>query len=309
MTTTIDQLVRMGLHFGHHTSKWNPKMAPYIYTKRNGTHIIDVIQTYSYLKQVATFLTKSAAQGKTFLFVGTKRQSAPLISRFALESGSFYVNQRWLGGMLTNWSTMRVSIATLSRLEVQERSGLLDRLPKRERALIKRERERLERYLGGVKGMSARPDVVVIVGQQEEMNAVQECRKLAIRNVTLLDTDCDPTLADLFVPVNDDSISSLKFVLGSLSQAIRKGQEGRDRQKLQGKGVGERVKVQHPGWEKQAKGAEAEQRRGERQVKPARSQLQSQIPKGGRGEGLQQKRGEGGVKVAGKVLPPEQTTP
>ncbi len=224
MAVTIDEMVEMGLHFGHQARKWNPKMAPYIYTKRNGVHIIDLIQTCVHIKQAVGFLTESAAQGKTFLFVGTKKQAAGLIAKAASESNSFYVNQRWLGGMLTNWSTMKLSIAKLKELETRERDGGLDRLPKKEAALCKKQKERLEKYLGGVKDMIRLPDVVVIVGQPEEMNAVRECRKLGIRSITVLDTNCDPTVADLLVPANDDSVTSLRFLLQLFSDAIAKGQ-------------------------------------------------------------------------------------
>jgi small subunit ribosomal protein S2 len=221
---TIDEMVEMGLHFGHQARKWNPKMAPYIYTKRNGVHIIDLIQTYSHIKQVSKFLTESASRGKTFLFVGTKKQAAGLVEKVARDTNSFYVNERWLGGMLTNWETMRSSIAKLNELEAQEREGNFERLPKKEAALCKKQKERLEKYLGGVKNMKLVPDIVVIVGQPEEMNAVRECKKLGLRSVTILDTNCDPTVADLFVPANDDSVTSLRFLLKGFLDAIVKGQ-------------------------------------------------------------------------------------
>jgi small subunit ribosomal protein S2 len=220
---TIDEMVEMGLHFGHQARKWNPKMAPYIYAKRNGVHIIDLIQTCFYLKETSHFLTDSAARGKTFLFVGTKRSAAALIAKVASESNSFYVNQRWLGGMLTNWQTMKLSIAKLNSLESMEESGELDKLPKKEAAVYRKQKERLEKYLGGVRNMVRVPDVVIIVGQPEEMNAVKECRKLGIRTVTILDTNCDPTVADFFVPANDDSAASLRFVLQVFLDAIQTG--------------------------------------------------------------------------------------
>ncbi len=223
MAITIDEMIEMGLHFGHQAKKWNPKMAPYIYTKRNGVHIIDLIQTCLYMRQATRFLTESAAKGDTFLFVGTKRQAAGLIAKVASESNSFYVNQRWLGGMLTNWQTLRSSIAKLNRLEARERSGELDSLPKKEAAVCRKQRDRLAKYLGGVRDMARLPDVVIIVGQPEEMNAVRECRKLGIRTVTVLDTNCDPTVADLFVPANDDSATSLRFVLHAFLDAILRG--------------------------------------------------------------------------------------
>ena len=221
---TIDEMVEMGVHFGHQAKKWNPKMAPYIYTKRNGVHIIDLIQTCFYIKQASDFLTNCASSRKTFLFVGTKKQAAGLIAKAAIDSSSFYVNQRWLGGMLTNWETMRSSIVKLNELELREKNDRFKDLPKKEAALCKKQKERLEMYLGGVKEMKQIPDVVIIVGQPEEMNAVLECKKLGIRSVTVLDTNCDPTVADLFVPANDDSVTSLKFLLKTFVEAIVKGQ-------------------------------------------------------------------------------------
>lgn len=225
MAITIDEMVEMGLHFGHQARKWNPRMAPYIYTKRNGVHIIDLIQTCSHINQVSRFLTESASCGKTFLFVGTKKQAAGLIEKIATDTNSFYVNERWLGGMLTNWETMKLSIAKLNALEAQEKGGSLAKLPKKEAALCKKQKERLEKYLGGVKNMKLVPDIVVIVGQPEEMNAVRECKKLGLRSITILDTNCDPTAADLFVPANDDSVPSLRFLLKAFREAILKGQK------------------------------------------------------------------------------------
>lgn len=223
MVTTIDEMVKMGLHFGHHARNWNPKMAPYIHSKRNGVHIIDLIQTYSYLKKASQFLTKSAAQGKTFLFVGTKRQATRLIAKAAIDSQSFYINQRWLGGMLSNWKTMTLSIIKLNELEVREKYGGFEKLPKKEAALLRKQKERLDKYLGGVKQMGRIPDVLIIIGQPNEMNAVRECQKLGRQNVTILDTDCDPSLADFFVPANDDSVPSLTFLLTTFVKAILKG--------------------------------------------------------------------------------------
>nr|WQA10905.1 ribosomal protein S2 [Streptosarcina sp. YL-2023a] len=200
-------------------------MAPYIYAKRNGIHIIDLIQTYSYLKQVSHILRESAAQGKKFLFVGTKKQAARLIAKAALKCDSYYVNQRWLGGMLTNWKTIRASISKLNELENREKTGELENLPKKEYAACKKEKERLQKYLGGLKNMTMIPDVVLIIGQPEEINAVLECRKLGITSVTILDTDCDPALADLFIPANDDSVASLQLILNEFLEAIQKGQK------------------------------------------------------------------------------------
>lgn len=232
MGTTLEEMVQLGLHFGHQARKWNPKMAPYIYGKRNGIHVIDIVQTASYLKNVSQFLTQAASEGKTFLFVGTKKQVSGLIAEAAQECNAFYLNQRWLGGMLTNWQTIKTSIARLVEFRVLEKYGRFDTLPKKEAASYRKQKERLEKYLGGVASMKKIPDIVIIVGQPDEHNAVLECQKLGLRTVTILDTDCDPTVADLFVPANDDSARSVKFLLANFVEAIRKGQQVYDERLL-----------------------------------------------------------------------------
>lgn len=225
MTTTLEEMVQLGIHLGHQARKWNPKMAPYIYDKRNGTHIIDIVQTVSQLKEVSTFLTKAASENKTFLFVGTKKQISHIVKDAALNCQSSYLTQRWLGGMLTNWQTMRKSILRLTELKAQEKNGYFNAMPKKQAAQLRKQLERLETYLGGVESMSRIPDVVIIVGQPDERNAVLECKKLGIPTVTILDTDCDPSLADLFVPGNDDSPGAVNFLLQSFGEAIREGQQ------------------------------------------------------------------------------------
>jgi small subunit ribosomal protein S2 len=221
---TLTDMVKAGMHYGHQSRRWNPRMAPYIYGERNGVHIIDLIQTYKHLQECSEFLTNQARQGKTFLFVGTKNQAEELIVEKALEAKSYYVNHRWLGGMLTNWKTIKTSIDTLKKYEEDEKSGVFQRLTKKEAGLKLQQKERLERYLGGLKDMTKLPDIVIIVGQVEEMNAVLECKKLGLRSITILDTDCDPKLADLFIPANDDSVSSIRLILNELSSAISQGQ-------------------------------------------------------------------------------------
>nr|ASN77476.1 Ribosomal protein S2 [Pedinophyceae sp. YPF-701] len=225
MALTIQDMVKAGMHFGHQSKRWNPRMAPYIYAERNGIHIIDIIQSYNQLQNVSQFLTQQAAEGKTFLFVGTKAQADRLVAKAAIACNSFYVNHRWLGGMLTNWNTIRTSIQKLNTLEEQEKNGELNRLPKKEAALLRSQKERLERNLGGLKNMKSLPDVVIIIGQQEEFTAVQECQKLGLRSITILDTDCDPQAADLFITANDDSISSIYLLLNEMLQAIQLGQD------------------------------------------------------------------------------------
>lgn len=227
MTITIENMVQRAVHLGHQTSRWNPKMAPYIYTKRNGVHIIDLIQTLSQLKLVSKQLSQLSSQGKTFLFVGTKRQASQTIERVAIECNSFYVNQRWLGGMLTNWKTIKRSLRTLQELEAQEMSEGFKKLPKKEAITYKKRKERLQKFLGGLKGMKTLPDVVIIVGQKEEMNAVLECKKLGITTISILDTDCDPTLTDFFVVANDDSLKSLDFLCQNFLDSILAGREAK----------------------------------------------------------------------------------
>ena len=225
VTINIEDMVQRGVHLGHPTSRWNPKMAPYIHTKRNGVYIIDLIQTASQLKLVSDTLKRLSAQGKTFLFVGTKRQATQTISRVAKECNSFYVNQRWLGGMLTNWKTIKKSLHTLQELEDGEKHEKDKKLTKKEITQFRKRKDRLEKYLGGLKGMMHLPDVLVVVGQNEEMNAVLESRRLGMTTISVLDTDCDPTLTDFFVVANDDSIKSLEVILDVFLQAILAGKE------------------------------------------------------------------------------------
>lgn len=220
---TLEEMIQSGMHFGHFTREWNPRMTPYIYGERNGRHIIDLVQSHYLLNGVLDFLEKSAAQGKTFLFVGTKKQVAPLILQTALASNSFYVNQRWLGGMLTNWQTIQKSLRKLKDFKNAEERGDWNVLKKQEIAKKRREQQRLEKYLGGLENMSTLPDIVIIIGQPEEIHAVRECRQLGIPTVTLLDSNCDPTIADWFIPMNDDSVSGLQLILGAFQNAINTG--------------------------------------------------------------------------------------
>lgn len=219
----IEKMVQKGVHLGHHTSRWNPKMAPYIYTKKNGVHVIDLMKTFSQLQHVSKQLFKYASQRKTFLFVGTKPQASQTIARVANKCQSFYVNQRWLGGMLTNWRTIKRSLRILKELETLESSQVSEKLPRKELATLRKRKDRLQKYLGGIKGMFSLPDVVIIVGQIEEMNAVLECRKLGITTVSILDTDCDPTLTDLLVVANDDSTKSIELICNVFLKAIKNG--------------------------------------------------------------------------------------
>lgn len=225
MVTNISEMVKAEMHLGHPTRKWNPKMAPYIYAERNGIYIIDLIQTYYHLKKVSKFLTEAASQGKKFLFIGTKKQASKLIEQAARQCDSHFVNQRWLGGMLTNWKTIKASIKKLNELEIREKNQEFKILPKKQFATYKKDKERLEKYLSGLQTMTEIPDVVIIIGQVEEMNAVKECQKLGLRNITILDTNCNPLSADLFVPANDDSVSSIKIILNEFVESIIIGQK------------------------------------------------------------------------------------
>ncbi len=221
----IDDMVKSGMHYGHSTREWNPRMAPFIYREKNGRHILDLVQTQIHLYKVVKFLEENSTRGKTFLFVGTNKKVAPLICKTALACNSYYVNQRWLGGMLTNWKTVRKSIKKLIELRQAEENGDWKFLKKQEVAGLKREQQRLEKYLGGLENMAALPDVVIIVGQSDEIHAVRECRELGIPTVTLLDTNCDPSLADWAVPANDDSVSALRLLLGTFQKAIITGHQ------------------------------------------------------------------------------------
>jgi len=223
---SLAQMMESGVHFGHQTRRWNPKMAPYIYTSRNGVHIIDLVQTAQLMEQAYTHVRQAAEQGKKFLFVGTKRQAAGIVAQEAMRCGAQYINQRWLGGMLTNWATIKTRVERLKELERREESGALDLLPKKEASVLRREMAKLQKYLGGIKAMRKIPDVVVIVDQRREYNAVQECQKLGIEIVSMLDTNCDPDLVDIPIPANDDAIRSIKLIVGKLADAIYEGRHG-----------------------------------------------------------------------------------
>lgn len=225
MTVTLEQMVQAGMHLGHQARKWNPKMKPFIYAQRDNIHLIDLIKTYNHLNYVCKFLTQSASTGKTVLFVGTKKQASQLVAKAALSCDSFYVNEKWLGGMLTNWRTIALSTKKLKYLQSQKQKGFFDKFPKKESARLLKETEKLEKYLGGMKNMDRIPDIVIIIGQSEEINALRECNKLGIRSITIVDTDCDPSVADLIVPANDDSMPSIQLLLNEFVAAIKKGQQ------------------------------------------------------------------------------------
>ena len=221
---SLSQLLEAGVHFGHKAHRWNPKMFPYIYSEVNNIHILDLIQSATLLKKAMKYLEVAASQNKKVLFVGTKRQATTLIAQEAKRSNSYYVNHRWLGGMLTNWSTMKERIEKLKDLEKQESEGTFDLLTKKEGALRRKELAKLRKYLDGIKSMTGLPDVVIIIDQRREITAIAECRKLGIPVVSILDTNCDPDLVDIPIPGNDDAVRSIKLILTLLTDSIIKGQ-------------------------------------------------------------------------------------
>nr|YP_009313295.1 Ribosomal protein S2 [Dichotomaria marginata]SCW21549.1 Ribosomal protein S2 [Dichotomaria marginata] len=219
----LEELLEAGVHFGHQARRWNPKMFPYIYTERNGIHIIDLVQTAQLLTEAYDFVKNASNEGKKFLFLGTKRQAAEIISQEALRCNSFYVNQRWLGGMLTNWITIKSRVDRLKVLENQYETGIIDQLPKKEGAVIKKELEKLRKHLNGIKNMKTLPDIVVVVDQKREVTAIQECIKLGIPTICILDTNCNPEIIDIPIPANDDAIRSIKLIISKLADAIIEG--------------------------------------------------------------------------------------
>ncbi len=220
---SLAQLLEAGVHFGHKAYRWNPKMFPYIYTERNNIHILDLVQSAQLLKEANGYLQSASEKGKTFLFVGTKRQASALIAQEAKRCNSYYVNHRWLGGMLTNWVTLKSRIARLKALEQEEADEVFNLLPKKEASLRRKELEKLRKNLNGVKDMERLPDVVIVIDQKREITAIRECRKLGIPIISILDTNCDPDLVDIPIPGNDDAVGSIKLILQSLTDNINIG--------------------------------------------------------------------------------------
>lgn len=220
---SLSELLEAGVHFGHKSYRWNPKMFPYIYSEVNNIHILDLVQSATLLNEATKYLQQAAAQGKTFLFIGTKRQASTLIAQEAQRCESYYVNHRWLGGMLTNWSTLKDRIAQLKNLEQQEAGHVFDLLTKKEVSLRRKELQKLRKHLDGIKTMKRVPDIAIIVDQKREITAIRECRKLGIPVVSILDTNCDPDLVDIPIPGNDDAVRSIKLILKTLTDSILNG--------------------------------------------------------------------------------------
>ena len=221
---TLAQLLKAGVHFGHKAYRWNPKMFPYIYTERNNIHILDLVQSAQLLKEANGYVQSEAAKNKIFLFVGTKRQATSLIAQEAKRCDSFYVNHRWLGGMLTNWVTLKSRIERLKTLEQEEVDQVFDLLPKKEVASTRKELEKLRMHLNGIKDMPRTPDVMIVVDQRRELTAIKEAMSLNIPVISILDTNCDPDIVDIPIPGNDDSIGSIKLILKTLGSNILSGQ-------------------------------------------------------------------------------------
>ena len=222
----MKQLLEAGVHFGHQTRRWNPKMAEYIYQARNGIHIIDLQKTSKKVDEAYAFIREQVEEGKNVLFVGTKKQAQECMKEAALMCDMYYVDQRWLGGMLTNFKTIEKRIAKLNKLNDMEDKGVFDRLPKKEVIKLKAEREKLEKNLGGIKNMKKLPAALFVVDPRVEKNAVSEAKKLGIPVVAIVDTNCDPDEIDYVIPGNDDAIRAVKLIAGRMVDAIIEGREG-----------------------------------------------------------------------------------
>ncbi|MBP5271090.1 MAG: 30S ribosomal protein S2 [Clostridia bacterium] len=222
----IKQLLEAGVHFGHHTRRWNPKMAEYIFTERNGIYIIDLQKTVKKFDEAYMFVRDLAAAGGTLLFVGTKKQAADAIKEEAEKCGMYYVNVRWPGGMMTNFKTIKKSINRLNSLTRMSEDGTWDMLPKKEVAALQKELADLEKNYGGIKTMVELPSAVFIVDTKKEANAVKEARKLGIPVIAIVDTNCDPDDADYIIPGNDDAIRAIKLISATLADAVIEGKQG-----------------------------------------------------------------------------------
>ncbi len=223
---SIKQLLEAGVHFGHHTRRWNPKMAEYIFTERNGIYIIDLQKTIKKFEEAYMFARDVASEGGTILFVGTKKQASDAIREEAERCGMYFVNVRWLGGMLTNYKTIKMSINRLNALEKMQEDGTFDMLPKKEVANLQKEMANLERNLGGIKTMENLPSAIFIVDPRKEHNAVLEAKKLGIPVIAIVDTNCDPDDADYVIPGNDDAIRAIRLISSVIADAVIEGKQG-----------------------------------------------------------------------------------
>jgi small subunit ribosomal protein S2 len=222
-TITMKELLEAGVHFGHQTKRWNPKMKEYIFGERNGIYIIDLQKTLKMFKEASKFVQELAAEGKIVLFVGTKRQAQDAIAEEATKCGGFYINQRWLGGLLTNWVTVQKSVKRLKELDEMATDGRYELLPKKEVIKLERERKHLQANLAGIKNMSRLPDAVFVIDSNKEQIAVREARKLGIPVVAVVDTNCDPSEVDYVIPGNDDALRAIRLFTSKISDSIAEG--------------------------------------------------------------------------------------
>lgn len=223
---SMKQLLEAGVHFGHQTRRWNPKMAQYIFTERNGIYIIDLQKTVKKVEEAYNFMRDVAMSGEKILFVGTKKQAQEAVQEEAIRSNMFYVNERWLGGMLTNFKTIQKRIDRLRQLEQMEADGTFDVLPKKEVLALKHEMSRLDKFLGGIKDMKSIPGALFVVDPRKERIAILEAHKLGIPVVAIIDTNCDPDEVDYPIPGNDDAIRAVKLIAGKMGDAILEGKQG-----------------------------------------------------------------------------------
>ena len=225
---SMKQLLEAGVHFGHQTRRWNPKMAEYIFTERNGIYIIDLQKTVRKLEEAYNFVRDISAEGKSVLFVGTKKQAQESVKEEALRAGAYYVNARWLGGMLTNFTTIRRRIARLKQLRAMEQDGTFELLPKKEVIALRHEIEKLEKFMGGIEDMGEIPGALFIVDPRKERIAVAEAKKLNIPIVAIVDTNCDPDEVDYVIPGNDDAIRAVKLITAKMADAVIEAHQGED---------------------------------------------------------------------------------
>ena len=225
---SMKQLLEAGVHFGHQTRRWNPKMAEYIYMERNGIYIIDLQKTVKKLEEAYDFAREVAVNGQSILFVGTKKQAQDAVKEEAERVGMYFVNARWLGGMLTNFKTMRTRVDRLAQLRKMQEDGTFDMLPKKEVIKLSNEIEKLEKYLGGVKEMRKLPGALFVVDPRKEHNAIAEARKLHIPIIAIVDTNCDPDEIDYVIPGNDDAIRAIRLISAAMASAVQEGRQGVD---------------------------------------------------------------------------------
>jgi len=225
---SMKELLEAGVHFGHQTKRWNPKMKPYIFGARNGIYIIDLQKTVRYFKSAYSYVKESVEQGNSVLFVGTKKQAQDSVAEEASRCGQYYVNQRWLGGMLTNFSTVKQSIERLKKLDAMFEDGTIDAYTKKEALQMDKEREKLQKVLGGIKNMHKLPGLMFVIDPKNEEIAVQEAKKLGIPVVAIVDTNCDPDMIDYVIPGNDDAIRAIRLLSAKIADAVLEGSEARN---------------------------------------------------------------------------------